>query len=88
MSIYRELFSLRPIVNAAGNITAYGGSLMAKETVTAMDQAAEEWVDIPDLLRLASEGIAGMLGLGLQTGGDSSERAAGPGTSTAGWLVI
>ena len=60
---------MRPIINAAGTMTVLGGSLMAKETVSAMDRAAEEWVDIPDLLRLASEEIASLLGLGPRIGG-------------------
>jgi L-seryl-tRNA(Ser) seleniumtransferase len=69
MSIYEELFRLRPIINAAGTMTLLGGSLMAPETVAAMDRAAEEWVDMPDLLRLACEGIASSLGLGPRLGG-------------------
>ncbi len=69
MSIYEELFRLRPIINAAGTMTLLGGSLMAPETVVAMDRAAEEWVDMPDLLRLACEGISSALGLGPRLGG-------------------
>ena len=69
MSIYEELFRLRPIINAAGTMTVLGGSLMKPETSAAMSRAAEEWVDMPDLLRLAAEGIDSLLGLGPRLGG-------------------
>ncbi len=69
MSIYEELFKLRPFINAGGHITGYGGSLMTKETLAAMNRAAAEWVDIRDLLRLASAGVAEMLGIAPALGG-------------------
>ncbi len=69
MSIYRELFDLRPFINAGGHLTGYGGSLMTEETLAAMNRAAAEWVDIRDLLRLASTGIAEMLGITSALGG-------------------
>ncbi len=69
MSIYEELFRLRPIINAAGTMTVLGGSLMKPATVAAMSRAAEEWVDMADLLRLAGEAVDSALGLNPRLGG-------------------
>ena len=88
MSIYEELFRLRPIINAAGTMTTLGGSLMSRETVAAMDRAAEEWVDIPDLLRLACEGIGSMLGLGPRIGGVHITSGAAAATTLAAAAVM
>ena len=88
VTIYEELFRLRPIINAAGTMTMLGGSLMARETISAMDRAAEEWVDIPDLLRLASEGIASLLGLGPRIGGIHITSGASAGNTLAAAAVM
>lgn len=45
MSIYKEL-GVRPIINAAGTYTVLGGSRMSGETLSAMTQAAESFVQI------------------------------------------
>ncbi len=68
MTIYLERYGLRPIINAAGNYTALGGSISAPEVVEAMSQAAADWVSIPDLQRLVAEEIGGLLGFSAGSG--------------------
>ena len=84
MSIYRERYDLRPIVNAAGNYTALGGSISAPEVVEAMARAAAEWVSVPDLQRLVAEEIGGLLGF---TAGSGSAVQVTAGAGAANMLA-
>lgn len=57
MSIYERL-GVRPIINVAGTMTRYGGALMGKEALEAMDEAARQSVRLDELQAAASKVIA------------------------------
>ncbi len=57
MVTYEDL-GVRKIINAAGTYTVYGGSLMSKEVIDAMDIASRQFVDIDELLQKTGEYIA------------------------------
>lgn len=61
MTIYSRL-GIRTVVNARGNATLAGGTLMAPEVVDAMSEAARSFVRIGDLQDAASELIAELTG--------------------------
>ncbi len=61
MSIYASL-GVRTVVNARGNATLAGGTLMHAEVVEAMAQAARSFVRIGDLQEAASRQIAELTG--------------------------
>ena len=61
MSIYASL-GLRTVVNARGNATLAGGTLMAPEVTEAMSEAARSFVRIGDLQEAASAQIAELTG--------------------------
>lgn len=61
MTIYSRL-GVRTVVNARGNATLAGGTLMAPEVVEAMAEAARSFVRIGDLQEVASELIADLTG--------------------------
>lgn len=61
MTIYSSL-GVRTVVNARGNATLVGGTLMAPEVVDAMAQAARSFVRIGDLQEAASRQIAQVTG--------------------------
>ncbi|MEM2094618.1 MAG: aminotransferase class V-fold PLP-dependent enzyme, partial [Candidatus Bathyarchaeia archaeon] len=63
MSIYERMFGFKRIINASGTMTALGGSLMPPEVVEAMNEAAKEWVRLPDLLDAAERRIAELAGV-------------------------
>ena len=84
LSIYRERYDLRPIVNAAGNYTALGGSISPPEVVEAMTRAAADWVSVPDLQRLVAEEIGGLLGF---TAGSGSAVQVTAGAGAANMLA-
>tara|TARA_B100001123_G_scaffold430295_1_gene549996 strand:- start:7454 stop:8662 length:1209 start_codon:yes stop_codon:yes gene_type:complete len=89
MSIYKERFGLRPIINAGGTMTALGGSIMLPGVVEVMRRASEEWVSVPDLLRLAGEEIGSMLDIGPSNGGSVliTSGAAGANTLAAAAVI-
>ena len=62
MSIYDEL-GITKIINGGGTLTKLGGSKMAPEVLTAMNEAAGAFVDIQILHSRAGEKIAGLLGV-------------------------
>ncbi len=62
MDIYESL-GLKPVINAAGTLTKFGGSRMASEVVDAMAAASRSFVVIDELHRAAGERIAGLLGV-------------------------
>jgi len=57
MSIY-ERFGVKPIINAAGPATRYGGALMGKDALEAMNEAAKASVRLDQLQAAASKVIA------------------------------
>lgn len=61
MTIYSRL-GVRTVVNARGNATLAGGTLMAPEVVEAMAEAARSFVRIGDLQEAASRQIAEVTG--------------------------
>src|SRR5918992_374947 len=61
MTTYESL-GLRPLINADGMKTRWGGSLMPPEVVQAMSRAAGNFVDLPELHRAAGRRIAELIG--------------------------
>lgn len=57
MTIY-EKFGIEPIINVDGPLTRYGGAIMEKETLDAMDEAAKYSVPLDQLQAVASKIIA------------------------------
>jgi len=57
MSIY-ERFGVKPIINLSGPTTRYGGALMERLALEAMDEAARESVCLDELEAAASKVIA------------------------------
>ena len=62
MGIYEQL-GVRTTINASGNGTAGGGSIMFPEVVAAMKEASESFVNIPELLDKAGNRIAELAGV-------------------------
>ena len=60
-SIYQHLGMTR-VIHGAGTTTRYGGSLMRPETIEAMREASQMFVNIDDLNAAAGDAIAKMLG--------------------------
>ncbi len=85
MSIY-ERFGVEPIINAAGSITSYGGALMKKEALEAMDEAARHSVRLDELHAAASKVIAEITHAeaGLVTAGASAALTLGTAACIAG----
>jgi D-glucosaminate-6-phosphate ammonia-lyase len=61
MTIYAG-FGVRTVINARGNATLAGGTLMVPEVVEAMTEASRSFVRIGDLQEAANELIAGLTG--------------------------
>jgi L-seryl-tRNA(Ser) seleniumtransferase len=59
--MYQKL-GVTPIIHAAGTTTRYGGSLMRPETIEAMREAAQTFVNIDELNAAAGAAIAQLLG--------------------------
>jgi L-seryl-tRNA(Ser) seleniumtransferase len=59
--IYEQL-GVKPIINAAGNLTLLGGSRPAPKVLAAMEEANRGFVDMEELLRRSGALIAEMLG--------------------------
>jgi uncharacterized pyridoxal phosphate-dependent enzyme len=57
MSIYDDL-GVRPLINAAANITRYGGSIMAPEVLEAMAEASKHFIDLEELQRAVGAKLA------------------------------
>ena len=54
---------VKPVINAMGSVTFLGGSIMASETLAAMDDASREFVVITELLERAGEHLAQLIGV-------------------------
>jgi D-glucosaminate-6-phosphate ammonia-lyase len=61
-SIYDSL-GMKPIINATGTVTVFGGSVMPPEVVAAWVEAAKHFVDLIDLQNRVGERIAKLLGV-------------------------
>jgi L-seryl-tRNA(Ser) seleniumtransferase len=61
-SVY-EALGVKRIINAAGTITALGGSLMPPEVVAAWTEASQHFVDLLELQDRVGERIAKLLGV-------------------------
>src|SRR5262245_32175531 len=59
--VYQKL-GVRPIIHGAGTTTRYGGSLMRPETIAAMQEASQAFVNIDELNEAAGTAIARRLG--------------------------
>ncbi|MBI1927634.1 hypothetical protein HYR99_25755, partial [Candidatus Poribacteria bacterium] len=59
--IYEEL-GVKPVINAAGNMTLLGGSRLSPKVQEAMEVANRYFVDMEELLKRTGEIIAGMMG--------------------------
>ncbi len=57
MTIY-ERFGVKPIINVDGPLTRYGGAIMEKETIEAMNEASKYSVPLDQLQAAASKIIA------------------------------
>ncbi|MCE9561513.1 MAG: aminotransferase class V-fold PLP-dependent enzyme [Planctomycetes bacterium] len=60
-SVYDSL-GIKPIINAAGTITTFGGSVMPSEVVAAWVDAARHFVDLVELQNKVGDKIAKLLG--------------------------
>ena len=60
MSIYEEL-GVRTLINAAGTVTRYGGSLMAPEVLDSMRGASQQFCHLDEVQQKVGERIAAML---------------------------
>lgn len=61
-TVYYRL-GVRPVLNAAGNLTVFGGSVMPPEVLTAMGEAASTCVDLEALLTAAGRRVAELAGV-------------------------
>jgi uncharacterized pyridoxal phosphate-dependent enzyme len=84
MVTYEDL-GVRKLINAAGTYTVYGGSLMSREVISAMDVASRQFVDIDELLQKTGEYIA--KSIGVEAALISAGAAAGLTLSTAACMT-
>ncbi len=71
--VYTRL-GVKPVINGMGTVTVLGGSLMPPEVVRAMDEASQNFVVMPELIRKAGAKIAELIGVpgAMVTGGAAS----------------
>ncbi len=53
-----EQLGLKPVINAAGKMTALGASVLSEQTAAAMVEAGQHFVDLADLFKTADKLIA------------------------------
>jgi seryl-tRNA(Sec) selenium transferase len=58
MNVYQQL-DVRTLINAAGDFTRFGGTLMDPRVIRAMEGAAGSFVDLLELQRRAGARIVG-----------------------------
>ena len=58
-----ERIGARPVINAGGNTTTWGGSTPPAEVRRAMEQAGESFVEMEELLAASGDHLAGLLGV-------------------------
>jgi seryl-tRNA(Sec) selenium transferase len=56
--IYQQQFGLRPVINAIGPATVFGGTLLSKEVTDAMAEASRSYVNIIELYDAAGKQLA------------------------------
>ncbi len=56
--IYQRLPGVRPLINAAGPVTALGGTVLTQEVTAAMAEAALSYVDLDELYTAAGARLA------------------------------
>jgi len=88
MSVY-ERFGVEPIINLAGAFTMFGGALMGKEALKAMDEAGRESVRLDELQAAASRIIAQFTHAeaGIVTAGASAAMTLGTAACIAGFDI-
>lgn len=57
-SVYERMFGVRTVINAAGPVTALGGTLLSKEVTDAMAAASRDFVDLNALYLAAGARLA------------------------------
>ena len=62
MGVYEDL-GVKMIINAWGNATLTGGSIMRPEVLASMEEASRSYVWLPDLLEKAGERVAVLAGV-------------------------
>ena len=62
MGIYEKL-NITPLINARGNTTSLGGSLMEQEVLQAMCEASKYFIDLSDLLQNAGQYLSKLIGV-------------------------
>lgn len=62
MGVYDKL-GVTTFINAAGNGTSIGGSIMQPEVLAAMEEASRSFVSIPELLQRAGRRVAELAGV-------------------------
>lgn len=62
MGIYERL-GVKTVINAVGNGTAIGGSVMRPEVLAAMEEASRSYVKLPELLERAGRRVAELAGV-------------------------
>ena len=62
MGVYEQL-GVKKMINAVGNGTAIGGSIMRPEVLAAMEEASHSFVRLPELLEKAGQRIAKLAGV-------------------------
>jgi len=84
-NIYEQL-GVRPLINAAGTFTTLSASLMPREVVQAMEEAARAHVSIPELQQAVSKRISDLLGCeaALVTAGAAAALTLGTAACVAG----
>ncbi len=58
-----ERIGVKPVINGVGTVTVLGGSIMPPEVVEAMNQAAQNFVLLPELQTKAGEYLARLIGV-------------------------
>ena len=61
-NVYERL-GARPVINAGGNTTTWGGSTPSADVKRAMDEAGESFVEMDELLAASGNHLAGLLGV-------------------------
>ncbi len=84
MGIYEDL-GVKPIINALGNATVRGGSIMPPEVVRAMEEAGRTHVRLPELLEKAGARVADLAGV--EAAFITSGAAAGIAVAVAGCMT-
>lgn len=84
LGIYQEL-GVKTLINAGGHFTVTGGSLMSKAVINAMNEAAQNFVEMSNLLTRAGEIIAETIGA--EAAVVTSGAAAGIALATAACLT-